>query len=123
MGLWEISFVGGLLLIGVMWLEGMRAKEIASNAGRRACRRAGVTFLDDTVVLQKTRVRRAASGQLVLARLFYFEFASDGQTRFDGAIIMLGRQVSETLLDPAGTRREREVIDVPGSETPLEGPP
>jgi len=91
-----------ILLLGAVlyWWNASRAKEIARLHGRRACDREGVQFLDDTVVLNRVRLRRNASGQLAIKREYRFEFASDGGRRYDGYMVLLGNQLLQLTLEP-----------------------
>lgn len=94
-----------LLLVGVLvaitwhWWDTMQCKEIAKLAGQKACNDAQVQFLDDTVALKKIWLRRAESGRLQICRIFFFEFASDGTYRYQGRIVLTGKQVREVEMD------------------------
>ncbi len=77
----------------------MRAKEIARHAGKHACDRDEVAFLDDTVVLEQLSLRRNSQGNMVFYRLYQFEFTSDGSCRYTGTIQMLGKIVSGLSLE------------------------
>jgi len=77
----------------------MQSKELARRAGRTLCNRYDVQFLDDTVELKKTWFRRNARGRLEFCRLFLFEFATDGERRYQGRILILGKQVSDINMD------------------------
>lgn len=81
-------------------LDGMRTKEVARLAGRKACEQYGVLFLDDTVVLNRTRLRRNRGGRLQWQRDYAFEFTSDGGVRYKGSIVMLGKRALHTYLQP-----------------------
>jgi hypothetical protein len=83
-----------LMVAGIVyWLNAMRSKEIAREAGKRACDRFGVSFLDDTVVMSKLRLRRNVHGQMVFFRVYRFEFTSDGYQRYSAHLSMLGQHV------------------------------
>jgi len=90
--------VSDVLLIILMvaaasyWLNAMRSKEIAREAGKRACIKYDVSFLDDTVVIEKVRFRRNPNGQLSLYREYRFEFTS-GDNRCKATLTMLGDRV------------------------------
>ena len=90
-----------LLLIILMvaaiayWLNAIRCKEIAREAGKRACVKYDVTFLDDTVVIEKLRLRRNPQGQMAFYREYSFEFTSDGDTRYKARLSMLGERVKD----------------------------
>ncbi|HEB58559.1 MAG TPA: DUF3301 domain-containing protein [Gammaproteobacteria bacterium] len=122
MSAWELGFILLLILVALLWQQKLRVREIAVAAGRRACQKSGVAFLDDTVVLQQTRVRRGSNGRLALTRRFHFEFATDGQVRFDGAVIMQGYRVCEVVLDPTALQAPRTPIDVDTAQLPLDRP-
>lgn len=81
------------------WWDTLQSKEIARNAGLNACQRACVQFLDDTVELKRFWLRRNSSGHLVICRLYFFEFSSDGAHRYKARITMLGKKVYEVEMD------------------------
>jgi hypothetical protein len=90
-----------LMIAGIAyWLDSMRAKEIASMAGKLTCNQSGVDFLDDTVMLHKQSLRRDDAGRMRIYREYRFEFASDGSQRYQGEIIMLGKRVSQVAMEP-----------------------
>jgi hypothetical protein len=90
-----------LVLAGVfLWLDSLRARERAVQAGRAACKRYELQFLDDTVSFAKLRLRRDAEGQLKIARTYTFEFSDTGNNRRHGAIVMLGGQLEDLHLEP-----------------------
>lgn len=88
-----------LSFLAWLWWDTNRAREKATRAALSACRQAGVQFLDQTVVLGKVRLRRDASGQVSLARLYQFEFSRQGQDRAGGFVAMLGHHVKEIHLN------------------------
>ena len=77
----------------------MQSKELAKNAGKRVCKEAGVQFLDDTVEKKKIWVRRNSHGRFELCRIFFFEFATDGEHRYQGRVVVLGKFVSDVSMD------------------------
>jgi hypothetical protein len=89
-----------LLCVGLWyWWDTVRTKEVARSAGLRACQKASVQFLDDTVERKRLWLRRNSLGQVELCRLYFFEFTSDGVERYQGRIVMLGQMVSEVEMD------------------------
>ncbi|HCA27382.1 MAG TPA: hypothetical protein DEP05_07070, partial [Betaproteobacteria bacterium] len=76
-----------------LWLDGMGAWEAAVAAGRAACRRAGVQFLDDTVVIVGFRLGRNARGRAAIRRVYRFEFSDTGDNRLEGTVVALGKTV------------------------------
>jgi hypothetical protein len=95
----DFLWLGLLLLALWYWWDTVRCKEIARGAGLRACQRASVQFLDDTVERKRLWLRRNRQGHVQLCRLYFFEFSSDGAQRYQGRIVMLGQAVREVELD------------------------
>lgn len=97
-----IELFGFITLLSIVWywLDGMRAKEIASSAGARTCKDHEVYFLDESVAQFKVRIRRNSSGHVVLYREYRFEFTSDGAHRYRGKICLLGKRVVSTEMEP-----------------------
>jgi hypothetical protein len=89
-----------LAALGWFWLSSMRVLEIAREAGRQACARAGVQFLDDTVAGAGMGLARNPSGRRVLRRTFRFEFSATGNNRIEGRVVMLGDAVESVTMDP-----------------------
>lgn len=94
--------LGLLAAVLAWWWLSMRARTVAVGTARRACRAAGVQFLDESVVLRGMRPRRDRSGQLRLRRCYAFEFTQSGGERQRGSITLLGDRPLDVRLD-AGT--------------------
>jgi hypothetical protein len=98
--MWEgaaiVIIAGGVFL----WLDSLRARERAVRAGRAACERYALQFLDDTVSFSRVRLRRDGEGQLKIARTYTFEFSDTGNNRRHGAIVMLGGELQDLQLEP-----------------------
>ena len=98
--MWEVL---GLALIGAglfLWIDSLRARERAVQAGRAACKRYDLLFLDDTVSFKRLRLARDGEGQMRIARTYTFEFSDTGNNRRRGAVMMLGAQVQDLQLEP-----------------------
>jgi hypothetical protein len=98
--MWELAAIlaigGGILL----WTDSLRARERAVRAGRSACERYDLQFLDDTVSFARMRLARNEEGELRIARTYTFEFSDTGNNRRQGAIVMLGGEVQDLHLEP-----------------------
>jgi hypothetical protein len=98
--MWELGaialFVAGIFL----WLDSLRARERAVQAGKTACQRYDLQFLDDTVSFAKLRLARDEGGQLKFSRTYTFEFSDTGNNRRHGAIVMLGGEMQDLQLEP-----------------------
>ena len=94
-----------LIVAGIcLWIDSLRARERALAAGRKACERYGVQFLDETVVFARLRLGRDTDGQLRLRRTYTFEFSETGDNRRHGAIVMLGGELQDMQLEPYRTQ-------------------
>ena len=90
------------VVVGVtwFWVDSLRARERAVAAGRAACGRYGLQFLDETVAFVKLRPMRDDEGRLRLRRTYAFEFSDTGNNRRQGVIVTLGGQLAELQLEP-----------------------
>src|SRR5688500_7981075 len=98
--MWEaiaIALIGSGLFL---WIDSLRARERALQAGRSACERYALQFLDDTVSFARLRLARNHDGELRIARTYTFEFSDTGNNRRQGAIVMLGAQLEDVRLEP-----------------------
>jgi hypothetical protein len=90
-----------LLLLGFSyWYHGQKVREIAYNATKAHCQAMQVQMLDDYIAGSSLRLRRDKTGKIQLQRTFVFEFASTGEWRYNGKIIMLGQRVESIMMDP-----------------------
>jgi hypothetical protein len=98
--MWEaiaIALIGSGLFL---WIDSLRARERALEAGRSACQRYALQFLDETVSFARMRLARNHDGELRIARTYTFEFSDTGNNRRQGAIVMLGAQLEDVRLEP-----------------------
>ena len=96
----ELLSVLAMAALGWLWYDSMRARERAVQAGKQACQRDGLQFLDDTVQIVKLWPARDEQGRLALRRTYRFEFSDDGERRRGGAVVMLGARVESLELEP-----------------------
>jgi len=90
-----------LLLLGFLyWYNAQNIKELAFNATRTHCQALEVQMLDDYIAENGLSLARDNTGKLRWQRSFVFEFASTGEKRYNGKIIMLGKQVESIVMEP-----------------------
>ncbi|WP_058554259.1 DUF3301 domain-containing protein [Thiohalocapsa sp. ML1] len=89
-----------VLLAGWLWLNTLRAHELALAYARRACERADVQLLDQAVVLRALALRWTADG-LKLRRTYGFELSADGVERQPGQLVLLGLRLQSLSLGDA----------------------
>jgi hypothetical protein len=98
--MWEAAAIAVIAAGALLWADSLRARERALKAGRSACERYELQFLDDTVSFARIRLGRDESGQLRIARTYTFEFSDTGNNRRQGAIVMLGGELQDLQLEP-----------------------
>jgi hypothetical protein len=78
--MWEAAAIV-LIAAGVfLWVDSLRARERAVKAGRTACERYALQFLDDTVSFSRIQLRRDGDGQLRIARTYTSNSPTPGTT-------------------------------------------
>lgn len=80
-----------------LWLDSLKAREIAVRAARAACAAEQLLLLDDTVAIANLKLRRNDDGQVQLQRAYDFEYSDTGNNRLTGSVVLLGHRV--TLLN------------------------
>ena len=98
--MWEGAAILAIAVGAFFWADSLRARESAVKAGRSACSRYDLQFLDETVSFARLRLARDESGQVRIARTYTFEFSDTGNNRRQGAIVMLGGEVQDLHLEP-----------------------
>ena len=98
--MWEAAAIVLIVAGGLFWVDSLKARERALDAGRGACKRYGVQLLDETVQFAQLRPARDDEGRLRLWRTYTFEFSDTGDNRRHGAIVMLGGELQDLQLEP-----------------------
>jgi len=98
--MWELAAIAVVLAAMWLWIDSLRARERALKAGRGACQRYGVQLLDDTVAIAGLRLARDGDGRMRVERRYVFEFSDTGDNRRQGAMVLLGAELSDIQLEP-----------------------
>ena len=98
--MWEGVALFLIIAGALLWADSLRARERAVRAGRSACERYQLQFLDETVAFTRLRLARDDEGQVKIKRTYTFEFSDTGNNRRHGAIVMLGAEVADMHLEP-----------------------
>jgi hypothetical protein len=99
----EIAVVAVLAATGWFLWSSLRAREAANAAIRPACRAEGFLFLDDTVALDRIRLRRNDEGRVTIERVYRFDYSDTGDNRRRGYVTLLGARVTELSLGVVAT--------------------
>ena len=98
--MWEGAVILLIVAGGFFWIDSLRARERAVQAGKTACERYDLQFLDDTVSFARLRLGRDEAGQLRIARTYTFEFSDTGNNRRRGSITLIGADVQDVYTEP-----------------------
>lgn len=77
------------MLLIWFWRDSLRVRESATRICRQVCKSYDVQFLDQTVALQRLRLRWVRSG-LRMQRTYQFDYSLEGEGRLTGYLVMLG---------------------------------
>jgi hypothetical protein len=83
-----------LLLLGWFWLDSMRAREIATEVCKSACKQRELQFLDQTVALRRLGLAWRSEG-LRMRRVYRFDFSEEGVGRRSGYLVMRGMSLED----------------------------
>src|SRR5438034_7968862 len=82
--MWEAAAIVFIIVGALLWIDSLRARERAVEAGRSACARYDLQFLDETVSFARLRLARDEEGRLRIVRTYTFEFSETGNNRRNG---------------------------------------
>ena len=95
----DLVFVTLIAAAAWFWWAATHSRELAVGYARAACRRCQVQLLDETVSLNKLRLRRNTKGHITFYRRYRFEFSTMGDDRRSGVVTMLGSKLADMHLD------------------------
>lgn len=93
MPLFELVSLVLLIALAWLWLDSVRARDLAIREAKLVCAAEGLQFLDETVAIASLRPARNDDGQLALRRVYAFEYSDTGNNRRPGSIVLLGQDV------------------------------
>lgn len=93
MPLFEIISLLILFALAWLWFDSVKVRDIAVRAAQTACATEDLQLLDATVSIASLKPARDENGQMVLRRVYSFEYSDTGDNRQPGSIAMLGQEV------------------------------
>lgn len=96
----ETGLLVAALVAAWIWLDGIKAREIAIAAGQEAAERSGLQFLDETVAMTRLRAGRNNRGHMQLKRTYGFEVSDTGADRLSCSVTLLGKRVESVDIPP-----------------------
>ena len=98
-GLLELLLLTLLALAAVYWWQSGLYKGRAREFADAHCRSLGLQLLDQGMVITGIWPLRGGDGRLRLRRRYQFEFASLGDRRYRGEIVLLGTALQSIDLE------------------------
>ncbi|WP_255874295.1 DUF3301 domain-containing protein [Microbulbifer elongatus] len=96
----DLFWISLLALPAWYFWAGMAAKDRVRRIVKDHCAKTGVQLLDDTVMLNRTRLKRDRRGHVRLQRQYEFEFTSTGERRYSGIAVLHGQRITQIQLSP-----------------------
>lgn len=99
----ELSDLFGLLiisLVGYYWWHSKGVKEQTLKVVSRHCDKLDLQLLDQSIALRGLWFKRDKTGNLRFWRSYTFDFSSQGDDRYQGRIVLIGKQIESVDLDP-----------------------
>lgn len=94
----ELAGILLMVLAAWFWLDSIKKRDLAVQAARVVCQRAGVQLLDDTVALGRLRLGRDENQRVRFGRDFNFEYSDTGDNRMPGRVYLLGDRILDIQL-------------------------
>jgi len=85
--------------VGVYWWQSFYFKGLALDFAREHCRQLGLQLLDESMVIVGFWPLRGRDGRLQLRRRYQFEFASLGDRRYRGRLVLIGSKLQSIQLE------------------------
>ncbi len=95
----DLIIIMCLTLVIWFWLDSMKINESARIFGAKICRKNNVQFLDETVHLSSMKIAKNKYGQIKIIRKYKFEFTNSEYHRYNGELILAGRQLQSSYMD------------------------
>jgi hypothetical protein len=83
-----------VLLLGWLWLDSLRAREMATGICQAACQQRELQLLDQVVALRRLGLSSGADG-IRIRRVYRFDFSEEGVGRRHGYLVMRGLDLEE----------------------------
>ncbi len=89
-----------VLVVVAIWHSALGAREQARRHAAYLCKQARLQLLDQTVSLQRIRVRHEPGSGWQVQRDYGFNVSSSGQDRLPGSLRMVGDRLTSWSLPP-----------------------
>src|SRR5690625_4423484 len=97
-----ILVIAAAVAIAWLWNDTLEAREHMLRHCRRALAELDMQLLDETVAIRRVGLRRDRRGRIAISRAYDFEFSMNGQDRWPGRAMLLGRRVETLQIEEPG---------------------
>jgi hypothetical protein len=111
-----------VLLAIYLWQSALRARERARQFAHTLCAQAHVQLLDQTVSLQRLRIRRGNDGRLHWLRRYRFELSTNGSDRHQGSLDVMQDRLAAHSLPMMLDRETSDPIELASGATVIAFP-
>src|SRR4029079_11653135 len=80
-------------VVAWLWLDSLKAREVAVRTAREICAAESLQLLDWTVAITSLKLARDDLGRARLQRAYDFEYSDTGNNRIKGNLVLLGHRV------------------------------
>lgn len=81
------------------WLDSRRAHEFSLGLCRHLCAKNEVILLDETIFLDKLKLRRNQHGRIIFERSYHFEYSDNIELRQQGSLVIMGLEPVEIIIN------------------------
>lgn len=82
-----------LAALAWLWLDSLKAREIAVRTAREICTAERLQLLDWTVAITNLKLARDDRGRVKIQRAYDFEYSDTGNNRIKGSLVLLGHRI------------------------------
>jgi hypothetical protein len=87
-----------LVFIG-LWVQQMKAREIALAVAKKACESKHAQLVDDTVHFKGSRFAKRIGARFPIERRYDFDYSLDGQSRHHGSVLLSGSRLKQVRME------------------------
>lgn len=111
MNLQELAILTLFALVAMLIWHHHNVSRLAYQATFKHTHLNGVVLLDQTIVLNKIRLKRSHRTLFAVERQYKFEFSSIGDTRYPGMVTFSGSRFTHIELSPFKTPSQDEPLN------------
>ncbi|WP_045855640.1 DUF3301 domain-containing protein [Teredinibacter purpureus] len=100
MTLSDLTLLSFLFVAGIGIWQHLGISQRAYTVVKRRTEKAGVTLLDQSIVLRSMRLCRSSHSLFAIERRYNFEFSSVGDVRYPGNAVFAGKRLLGLELAP-----------------------